>query len=56
MQDVLNVIINMNWLELIGAVSLLLNGLIAVSLIIPGDTPDKQLKAAAEFISKFSKK
>lgn len=56
MQDILNFFINMNWLEVIGALTLLLNGLLAVSLVIPGEIPDKQLKAALDFILKFSKK
>ncbi len=38
------------------AVVSLLSALIAVSLLIPGDSPDKQLKAALDFVLKFSRK
>lgn len=43
-------------LEVIGALTLLLNALIAVFTLIPGDAPEKQLKAFTAFIEKFSKK
>ena len=56
MQDMINYLLNMNWLETVGAITLLLNGLLAVALVIPGEIPDKQLKAVLDFILKFSKK
>ncbi len=40
----------------IGAVTLLLNGLIAIFLLVPGDQPDKFLQMALDFILKFSRK
>lgn len=42
--------------EIIAAVMALLTGIIAVALLIPGDQPEKALKAVVEFLAKFSKK
>lgn len=42
--------------EILSAVVALLSGVIAVSLLIPGDQPEKALKAVVEFLAKFSKK
>jgi len=43
-------------LEIVGATVLSLNALIAIALIIPGDSPDKELKAMLDFILRFSRK
>lgn len=40
----------------IGAITLLLNGLIAVFLLIPGEQPEKFLQQMLDLISKFSRK
>jgi hypothetical protein len=42
--------------EVLGALSLILTGLIAISLLIPGEQPEKSLQSILEFIKKFSKK
>lgn len=34
----------------------LLGALLAIALAVPGDSPDKQLQAAIDFIKKFSRK
>jgi hypothetical protein len=45
-----------NWMELLAAIILALNGLIAVALIVPGEQPEKALMSVVNFISKFSRK
>ena len=40
----------------VSAVVALLSGIIAVSMMIPGEQPEKALKGAVEFLEKFSKK
>lgn len=47
---------SLNWLELFGAINLLLTGLLAVAMIIPGEFPDKQLQFLVDLLKKFSKK
>jgi hypothetical protein len=42
--------------EIISAIAALLSGVIAISLLIPGEQPEKALKAVVEFLAKFSKK
>jgi hypothetical protein len=42
--------------EWIGAIDLLIVGLIAVCALIPGDQPEKALRAIAAVIGKFSRK
>ncbi len=42
--------------DIAGMVSLVLTGLIGISLMIPGDQPEKALQAILDFIKKFSKK
>ncbi len=42
--------------EISGMVALILTGLIGISLMIPGDQPEKALQAVLDFIKKFSKK
>jgi hypothetical protein len=41
---------------ILGAIISLLVALTGLFLAIPGDAPEKQLKAAVEFLSKFSRK
>jgi hypothetical protein len=41
------------WLSLVVA---LLSAIIAICMLIPGDQPEKALKAIVDFIAKFSKK
>lgn len=42
--------------QVISAVVALLSGVIAVSLLIPGEQPEKALTAVVQWLSKFSKK
>lgn len=42
--------------DILGAVSALLSGVIAITLLIPGEQPEKALQAAVDFLKKFSKK
>lgn len=42
--------------EILNAVLAILTGVIAVSLIVPGDQPEKALRSVADFLSKFSRK
>lgn len=42
--------------ELLGALTALLSAAIAIALLIPGDQPEKALKAIVDFIAKFSRK
>lgn len=42
--------------EVAGYVVAVLGGLISISLLIPGDQPEKSLQKVVDFISKFSKK
>jgi hypothetical protein len=42
--------------EIIAAVMALLSGVIAVSLLIPGEQPEKALKSVVAFLEKMSRK
>jgi hypothetical protein len=43
-------------LELLGALTLILNGVIAICVLVPGEQPEKALQWIVDFIAKFSKK
>ena len=45
-----------NWQSVVGAVSSILVGVIAISLLIPGDQPEKALQGVVDFLKQFSKK
>lgn len=42
--------------EVAGLLILILTGLIGISLMIPGDEPEKSLQKALDFLKRFSKK
>lgn len=42
--------------EIVSAIIALLSGVIAVSLIIPGEQPEKALQKVVDFLKKFSAK
>ena len=42
--------------DIIGLLSMVLTGLIGISLLIPGDQPEKALQSMLDFLKKFSKK
>lgn len=48
--------ITAHYQEIITAVVGVLTGVIGISMIIPGDQPEKFLKGIVDFISKFSAK
>ena len=57
--DIINIIQtlkSLNWLELLGAVNTILAVLIIVFSLIPGDQPEKTLRAIVTFIARFSRK
>jgi hypothetical protein len=42
--------------EIVSAIMALLSGVIAISMLIPGEQPEKALQGVVEFLKKFSKK
>lgn len=48
--------LSLNWDALLIAVQGILMGVIAISIMIPGDQPEKFLQSIVDFVSKFSKK
>ena len=45
-----------NVFEIVGAITMILTGLYTISLLIPGDQPDKALEKILDFTKRFSKK
>jgi hypothetical protein len=54
--EILTLISGLNWLEIIGALTTVMVGLIAVFELIPGEQPEKTLRAIVNVIAKFSRK
>ena len=54
--NILQIVSQLNWLEILGAVNGLLLALIAVFALIPGEQPEKALRAVAALLSKISRK
>jgi hypothetical protein len=54
--EIVSLIASLNWLEVVGAVTTILVGLIALFELIPGEQPEKTLRAIVNFIAKFSRK
>jgi hypothetical protein len=54
--DIIQLVSRLNWLELIAAANGLILALIAVFALIPGEQPEKTLRAIAAFIGRFSRK
>lgn len=48
--------VKLHGLEILGAVDVILGGLIAIALLVPGEQPEKALGGVKNFIAKFSKK
>lgn len=42
--------------NIIGGLIMVCSGIIVIALVIPGEQPEKFLKSAVEFLTKFSKK
>lgn len=45
-----------NYQSILSGLVAVLGGVIAISLVIPGDQPEKSLQKVVDFLSKFSKK
>lgn len=54
--EILTLVTSLNWLEVIGALTTILVGLIALFELIPGEQPEKTLRAVVNVIAKFSRK
>lgn len=54
--QILQFIGSLNWLEIIGAVTTILLGLIALFELIPGEQPEKALQAVVNVLARFSRK
>lgn len=54
--DIIQTISRLNWLEIIGALNGLILALIAIFALIPGEQPEKTLRAIAAFVGRFSRK
>jgi hypothetical protein len=54
--EILTLVSGLNWLEIIGALTTVMVGLIAVFELIPGEQPEKTLRAIVNVIAKFSRK
>ena len=54
--DYLSGLLHFPIIEMVGALVVLINGLIAVCLLIPGEQPEKFLQSVVDFISKLSLK
>lgn len=54
--NLIQIISQLNWLEIIGAVSALLVALVAIFELIPGDQPEKALTTVVNILAKFSRK
>lgn len=52
----MDVILGLNWMELLGAATAIVGGVLVISLAIPGEQPDKALQSVLDFLKKFSKK
>jgi hypothetical protein len=55
-QNIIQIVSQLNWLEILGAINGLILALIAIFALIPGEQPEKTLKAVAGIIAKFSRK
>jgi hypothetical protein len=54
--DIIQTVTRLNWLEVIAALNGLILALIAIFALIPGEQPEKTLRAIAAFVGRFSRK
>lgn len=54
--NLITLISQLNWLEILGAVTALLLALITIFEMIPGDQPEKALRKVVEILARFSRK
>lgn len=45
-----------HWMEVLGATTALLSGVVAICMLIPGEQPEKFLQGVLDFLAKFSRK
>jgi hypothetical protein len=54
--QILQLVGSLNWLEIIGAITTIMVGLIALFEFIPGEQPEKALRAVVSVLARFSRK
>lgn len=54
--NLIQIVSQFNWLEIIGAATGLLVALIAIFELIPGEQPEKALRSVVNILTKFSRK
>jgi len=54
--NLLQIVSQLNWLEILGAVSGLLAALIVIFELVPGEQPERTLRKVAAILEKFSRK
>lgn len=54
--QIINIVSQIDWLAVVGAVTLILGGLIILFEMIPGEQPEKFLKSIVDLLAKFSRK
>lgn len=54
--NIIQVVSSLNWLEILGAINGLILALIAIFALIPGEQPEKALRSVANLLGKFSRK
>ncbi len=54
--NLLQIVSQLNWLEILGSVSGLLAALIVIFELVPGEQPEKALRKVAAILEKFSRK
>jgi hypothetical protein len=54
--NLIQIVSQLNWLEILGAVTALLVALIAIFELIPGEQPEKALRGVVNILTKFSRK
>lgn len=54
--NLIQIVSQLNWLEILGAVTALLVALIAIFELIPGEQPEKTLRGVVNILTKFSRK
>lgn len=54
--QIINIVSQIDWLAVVGAVTLILGGLIVIFEMIPGEQPEKFLRSVVDLLAKFSRK
>lgn len=54
--NLITIVSQLNWLEIIGAVSALIAALITIFELIPGEQPEKTLRGIVKLLARFSRK